>query len=84
MSANEEKIACPKCSWEPDGHAHWTCSCGISWNTFETYGKCPGCGKIWRDTQCPECAKWSPHVDWYVDLPAIELEKEEKATIAQT
>ncbi|MDO1448141.1 hypothetical protein Q0590_17840 [Rhodocytophaga aerolata] len=84
MSVNEEKIACPKCSWEPDGHAYWTCSCGISWNTFETYGKCPGCGKIWRDTQCPECAKWSPHVDWYVDLPAIELEKVEKATIAQT
>jgi predicted RNA-binding Zn-ribbon protein involved in translation (DUF1610 family) len=84
MSANEEKICCPKCSWEPDGHAYWTCSCGISWNTFETYGKCPGCGKIWRDTQCPECVKWSPHADWYIDLPAIELEKEQTATNAQT
>ncbi len=66
------KIACPKCNWEPDGGAHWMCSCGQQWNTFETAGRCPSCGKHWKYTQCiPHlggCPEWSLHVDWYRDL----------------
>ena len=65
------EIACPKCDWEPNGGAHWMCTCGYRWNTFDTYGKCPKCGKVWRDTQCPGpgypggCGAWSKHIDWY-------------------
>ena len=66
------KIACPKCNWEPDGGAHWMCSCGHQWNTFETSGRCPRCGKNWEYTQCiPHrggCPDWSLHIDWYRDL----------------
>ena len=67
-----EKIACPKCGWEPDGRPHWSCSCGHHWNTFETAGRCPSCGKHWKNTQCIPfaggCSEWSLHLDWYRDL----------------
>ena len=67
------RIRCPKCGWEADGQAHWTCTrrmddgsmCETTWNTFETHGVCPGCHWEWRDTACPRCFKWSPHEDWY-------------------
>ena len=41
-----EKIACPKCEWEPDGGEYWGCSsCGHVWDTFKTAARCPSCGK---------------------------------------
>ena len=66
------RIRCPECEWEPDGGPYWQCDCGKAWNTFETMGTCPRCGKKWHDTQCPGpmppggCGRWSPHDDWYV------------------
>lgn len=69
---NDLKIQCPKCKWEPDGGEHWMCSCGHSWNTFDTQGICPKCSKRWSDTQCPGpgfpggCGAWSAHIDWYI------------------
>ncbi|MEH0155513.1 hypothetical protein V6R21_15305 [Limibacter armeniacum] len=77
---NDERIECPKCKWEPDGGAYWTCYCGCNWNTFSTYGKCPECGKVHKDTQCPACQAWSPHPDWYLDLENISIKVEEKAS----
>ncbi len=75
------KIACPKCAWEPPPDARWTCHCGHSWNTFDTAGQCPACGKVHRDTQCPACHGWSPHHDWYRDLPPVDaLLQEVEAT----
>ncbi|MCB9299080.1 MAG: hypothetical protein H6566_00445 [Lewinellaceae bacterium] len=66
------KITCPKCAWEPDGGAYWGCTCGHIWNTFETAGRCPACGKQWKDTQCIAwrggCNRMSPHIDWYKGL----------------
>ena len=62
------KILCPKCDWEPDGGSHWECTCSHIWNTFDTGGRCPRCGKVWEDTQCPTCHKMSPHLDWYKGL----------------
>ena len=78
------KIACPKCSWEPTASARWTCTCGHSWNTFDTGGTCPRCRKTHRQTQCLACQKWSLHVDWYHDLPPVEalLETEEAPAYA--
>ena len=84
------EIACPKCEWEPDGGKYWKCSCGHRWNTFETYGRCPACTKVWRDTQClvDSCGKWSKHVDWYRNLSDImrkhiEELMEERVTVEQ-
>lgn len=62
---DEGRIRCPKCGWRPTGHDQWQCSCLYVWNTFDTGGKCPGCGKQWLDTQCMRCAQWSPHEAWY-------------------
>ena len=63
------KIYCPRCAWEPGPHDRWMClpECGTVWNTFETGGKCPGCGRRWTETCCLACARWSPHEDWYHD-----------------
>ncbi|MFY7989285.1 MAG: hypothetical protein ACOVO3_01045 [Fluviicola sp.] len=75
------KIACPKCDWEPDADSRWQCTCGHSWNTFETSGKCPNCSRTWEYTQCQEpgfaggCGAWSKHIDWYRNLES-ELRKE--------
>jgi hypothetical protein len=63
------RIRCPKCAWEPSRADRWCCfeGCGHVWNTFETRGVCPGCGKQWTETVCLRCNQWSPHDDWYVD-----------------
>ena len=72
---SEVRIRCPKCEWEPKPDDMWACSCGHQWNTFSTAGRCPNCGKIWKDTQCfgppVGCSKWSPHLDWYDGLDEI-------------
>ncbi len=74
------RIHCPKCDWEPAEHSRWGCTCGHSWNTFDTGGRCPNCKKVWEDTQCLSCKQWSPHLDWYDGLEAIiqQLKKELK------
>ena len=73
------KIECPKCNWEPDGGAHWVCTCEHVWNTFDTAARCPKCKKQWRMTACPTipggCGVSSPHLDWYKNLDDL-LRKE--------
>jgi hypothetical protein len=58
-------IRCPKCGWRPGRADRWQCSCGHLWNTFETRGVCPACAKIWTETCCLACLRWSPHEEWY-------------------
>ena len=60
-------IECPVCNWQPDKNASWRCSCGHSWNTFETKGECPKCNTQWQTTGCPSCGSSSPHNNWYVN-----------------
>lgn len=74
------RIHCPKCGWKPRGYELWSCApgCRHQWHTFDTGGKCPKCGKIWRVTACHACHQWSPHEDWYHDEPPIETRTEEK------
>jgi hypothetical protein len=61
------RIRCPKCTWQPGKDDAWICvpGCGHRWNTFATRGRCPACGKGWRDTACLRCGAWSPHEEWY-------------------
>ncbi|MEN7546386.1 hypothetical protein AAG747_00610 [Rapidithrix thailandica] len=73
MAEKEHMIQCPKCEWQPDGGSYWSCECGQVWNTFATYGKCPSCSKVHRQTQCPMCHEWSPHPDWYLDLEVLDI-----------
>lgn len=63
--ATGPRIRCPLCGWSPRADDLWSCTCGHSWNTFDTGGVCPGCVTQWNETQCLECARWSPHSDWY-------------------
>jgi hypothetical protein len=74
------RIRCPQCEWQPLPSSLWTCvdvpfpeafhaGCGRSWNTFETFGACPGCAHQWHWTACLSCARWSLHEDWYEDEP---------------
>jgi hypothetical protein len=71
-------IACPKCDWRPDAGDRWSCSCGHLWNTFQTRGVCPTCGKVWKKTQCNAwqgCGQWSDHDDWYHDDDGLTVEE---------
>jgi hypothetical protein len=61
------RIRCPRCAWEPERDSTWMCSCLHLWNTFDTGGTCPRCGRQWLETQCLRCHQWSPHRDWYAD-----------------
>jgi hypothetical protein len=64
------RIRCPSCGWAPGRDDLWACTCLHLWNTFETGGVCPACGRQWAETQCPRCSSWSPHLDWYADEPS--------------
>ena len=63
------RIYCPKCEYEPKSGDRWQCApgCFTIWNTFDTVGRCPGCGCQWSETCCPACGAWSAHEDWYHD-----------------
>lgn len=59
------RIRCPVCQWSPRKDDCWSCTCGHTWNTFDTGGICPACMKRWTSTQCLACGAWSAHSDWY-------------------
>jgi hypothetical protein len=76
-----EGIRCPLCAWRPTPASRWCCiciqtpepffvGCGTDWNTFETRGRCPGCGHQWQWTSFLRCAQWSLHERWYEREPA--------------
>lgn len=62
------KIRCPVCQWQPNKQDRWYCDpgCHHQWNTFDTAGICPSCGKHWNETACLRCHEWSAHEAWYV------------------
>jgi hypothetical protein len=72
------RIRCPECEWQPNASSMWYCAdcayperyfggCATAWNTFDTRGRCPGCGHTWRWTVCLSCGIWSLHEHWYPD-----------------
>lgn len=75
---NLEGVRCPLCGWIPKSASRWDCAecefperffegCYTHWNTFDTQGRCPGCGHQWRWTMCLSCGGWSLHEEWYVE-----------------
>jgi len=78
-------ISCPNCGWEPGETDRWVCDvCNTHWNTFETHGKCPTCGKQFIDTQCKRskggCGQMSLNADWYVPVEDTAPREKEKFT----
>jgi citrate lyase gamma subunit len=65
VAQSGSKIRCPLCGWQPVPGSVWTCSCGNTWDTFQTGGICPACLKQWDTTDCLGCSRTSPHSDWY-------------------
>src|SRR5438132_966818 len=65
LGASGPRIRCPLCGWTPAKSDCWACTCGHTWNTFDTGGVCPACLHQWTSTQCLSCAQWSAHSDWY-------------------
>ena len=61
------RIRCPRCRWQPTREDRWSCLCLHFWNTFDTGGVCPACGRAWQETQCLRCHEWSPHAEWYAE-----------------
>lgn len=58
--------ACPSCSFSPPVGNHWTCDeCGTRFDTFHYRAQCPGCGKLFRTTRCPECFQRHPIGEWF-------------------
>src|SRR6202000_964871 len=71
------RVSCPKCGWEPDDTCKWMCDvCQTRWNTFDTHGRCPGCGKVFIDTQCSKrrggCGQMSLNADWYEEIEIVK------------
>ncbi len=67
LPPRKRRIRCPRCAWQPRRGDRWMCrpGCWHCWNTFETGGRCPGCGYQWAETKCLACLRWSPHLAWY-------------------
>ena len=67
-------VRCPACKWRPARTDTWACNpgCAYVWNTFETRGECPSCGKRWVATQCTRCGTWSSHDEWYEQPPSTK------------
>ena len=68
-------IFCPKCEERPGILDEWVCTCGCVWNTFETCGVCPDCGKVWEFTACYNCGQWSLHSAWYHEYSPDNVEE---------
>ena len=59
-------VACPACTWVPDGSPLWYCdSCGDPFDMFATHASCPTCRRQSEVTACPACRKNLPHQTWW-------------------
>jgi RNA polymerase subunit RPABC4/transcription elongation factor Spt4 len=67
------QVACPECGWQPDENYSWQCTCGHSWNSFQTYGVCPACAKVRQETECPTCKQSSQYESWYTFPNGVEV-----------
>ncbi len=69
QTAVKQHIECPRCGWRPRPQSRWRCDCGHTWNTFDTRGVCPSCGKNWTTTLCLNCRESPDHQTWYFEKP---------------
>lgn len=63
------EAACPSCGTSPLVGKFWVCDeCGERFDTFTHHAQCPGCGKLFYVTRCPDCYKQHPIEHW-LDAP---------------
>jgi Zn-dependent protease len=63
---HHKDAVCPSCGFSPPVGNYWTCDeCGTRFDTFHSRAQCPGCGKLFRTTMCPECLKRHPIGQWF-------------------
>ena len=63
---HHKDAACPSCGFNPPVGNYWTCDeCGTRFDTFSCRSQCPGCGKLFRITMCPECFQRHPIGEWF-------------------
>jgi Zn-dependent protease len=57
--------SCPSCRSAPPLGAFWACGqCGAPFDTFDTGGRCPSCGAVFRETRCVDCGRPGPIGAW--------------------
>ncbi len=67
---HHQDAACPSCGFHPPMGNYWTCDeCRTRFDTFLCRAQCPGCGKLFRITMCPECFQRHSIADWF---PKVE------------
>ena len=58
-------LACPSCKAAPPAAEVWTCGhCQARFDMFAHGGTCPGCGRHFDTTPCPDCQRVHPIADW--------------------
>lgn len=58
-------FACPSCHQHPRQASLWLCAgCEQPFDPFENAGTCPGCGRTFAVTTCPECRQAHPIEEW--------------------
>jgi Zn-dependent protease len=63
---HHKEAACPSCGFSPPIGNYWTCDeCGTRFDTFHCRAQCPGCGKLFRTTMCPECFQRHSIGEWF-------------------
>jgi len=63
-------LACPSCKAAPPVADIWTCGhCQARFDMFAHGATCPGCGRKFETTPCPDCQRVNPIADWAVAGP---------------
>ena len=66
-------FACPSCGKPPITGNFWQCgNCNTAFDTFATFGQCPGCAARFNITACGECGTRSPIAQWTLPGTAIQ------------
>jgi Zn-dependent protease len=74
------EAACPSCGESPLIGNYWVCNeCGTRFDTFKHHAQCPGCGKLFYMTRCPECYKEHPIEHWFAP-PVLEDEESRRVS----
>jgi hypothetical protein len=66
------EAVCPSCRAHPLRGDVWGCDqCGKRFDTFAHRAVCPGCGKQFPVTECPDCQRGHPIAEWFSAVPPL-------------
>jgi Zn-dependent protease len=64
-------FACPACRTAPPIGSFWTCgACELPLDSFESHGRCPGCGALFSAAHCVDCGSLGELSGWAAARPA--------------